>query len=223
MGEIITLTATDGQDLEGYRADPKGDPRGGIVVIQEIFGLNPHIRDVCDRLADQGYLVIAPALFDRIELDIELGYSEEDLKDGLGYMQKVGNETPMLDIQAATDELRKSVSKVGAIGFCWGGQLAWLTAKNVNVDCAVGYYGVAIHQTLDPEPKCPVLLHFAEKDVFVPKDAIDKVRTRYPDMEVYSYPANHGFNCDRREDFHEESAKQAMERTLTFFAQHVGN
>ena len=221
MGQTIELTASDGHKMNAYRADPDGPAKGGIVVIQEIFGVNIHVRDVCDRLAADGYVALAPALFDRLKPGIELGYSEEDLGEGFGYMQEVGNDTPMIDIQAAADAL-KAVGKVGAVGFCWGGQLAWLTAKNVDVDCSVGYYGVAVHQTLEPAPNCPVLLHFADNDAFVPPEAADQVRAAYPDMPIYSYPANHGFNCDRRADFHEASAKQAMERTLAFFAEQVG-
>ena len=220
MGEFTELTAADGQEISAYRADPDGDAKGGVVVIQEIFGLNGHVRDVCDRLAAEGYVALAPALFDRIKPGIELGYSEEDLQEGFGYMQELGNETPMQDIQAPADAL-KSVGKVGAVGFCWGGRLAWLTAKNVDVDCAVGYYGVAIHDTLEPAPNCPVLLHFADKDVFVPPEAADKVRAAYPDMPIYNYRANHGFNCDRREDYDQPSAEQAMERTLEFFAERL--
>lgn len=221
MGETIKLTAAGGHELDAYRADPAGASKGGIVVIQEIFGVNVHVRDVCDRLAGDGYTTLAPALFDRIRPGIELGYSEADLGEGFGYMQEVGNETPMADIQAAADAL-KPVGKVGAVGFCWGGQLAWLTSKSVDVDCVVGYYGVAVQHTLEPAPNCPVMLHFADHDQFVPKEAADEVRAAYPDMPIYSYDANHGFNCDRRADFDETSAKTAMARTLEFFAEHVG-
>lgn len=221
MGENVRLTAADGHDLGAYRTDPAANAKGGIVVIQEIFGVNSHVRDVCDHLAQQGYVALAPALFDRITPGIELGYTEDDLHDGFGYMQEVGNETPMLDIQSAADAL-KSEGKVGAIGFCWGGQLAWLTSKTVDVDCSVGYYGVAVHDTLEPEPKCPMLLHFADNDVFVPPEAAEQVRKAYPEMPIYNYPANHGFNCDQRPDFHEPSARQAMERTLAFFAEQLG-
>jgi carboxymethylenebutenolidase len=221
MGTTIKLKTKDGKEISAYKAEPAGTPKGGIVVIQEIFGLNKHIKDVTDRIAKEGYTAIAPALFDRIRPGIELGYEQKDLQEGLGYMQQVGNDTPMQDIQAAADELRKG-GKVGAVGFCWGGQLAWMAAKNVTLDGAVGYYGIAIHQTLQPPPKSPVLLHFAEKDAFVPKDAFDQVKKAYPTMEMYSYPANHGFNCDLRGDYHAPSAKQAWERTMAFFNKHVG-
>jgi len=221
MGSTIKLKAKDGKEISAYKADPSGTAKGGIVVIQEIFGLNKHIKDVADRIAKEGYTAIAPALFDRIRPGIELGYEQKDLQEGLGYMQQVGNDTPMMDIQAAADELRKG-GKVGAVGFCWGGQLAWMAAKTVTLDCSVGYYGIAIHQTLQPPPKCPVLLHFAEKDAFVPKEAFDQVKKAYPTMEMYSYPANHGFNCDLRGDYHAPSAQQAWERTMAFFKKHVG-
>lgn len=221
MGNTIELAAVDGHTLGAYRADPTGEIKGGIVVIQEIFGVNRHVQDVCERLAGKGYVTIAPALFDRIKPGIELGYTEEDLGEGFGYMQKVGNETPMKDIQAAAKVL-KNEAKVAAIGFCWGGQLAWLASKSVAVDCSVGYYGVAVHETLEPPPNCPVLLHFADNDVFVPLEAAEKVRKTYPDMPIYSYPANHGFNCDQRDDYNEACAAQAMERTLAFFEEHLG-
>ena len=221
MGETIKLTAADGNELDASRADPGGASKGGIVVIQEIFGVNVHVRDVCDQLAGEGYTALAPALFDRIQPGIELCYTEEDLGEGFGYMKEVGNERPMTDIQAAADELR-SVGKVGAVGFCWGGPLAWLASKSVNVDCSVGYYGVAVHQTLEPAPKCPVMLHFADNDTFVPKEAADEVRAAYPDMPIFNYDANHGFNCDQRDDYDANSARQAMARTLEFFAENVG-
>jgi carboxymethylenebutenolidase len=221
VGKNISLTASDGHKLGAYRADPKGKSKGGIVVIQEIFGVNGHVRDVTDRIAEQGYTAIAPALFDRVKTGVDIGYEEKDMQEGFGYMQKVGNDTPMKDIQAAADELRK-VGKVGAIGFCWGGQLAWMASKSVSLDCSVGYYGIAVHQTLKPQPKVPVMLHFADLDGFVPKEAADEVRKAYPDMPIYNYPADHGFNCDRRGSYHEPSAKLAMDRTLQFFAKHVG-
>ena len=221
MGQAIELFAADGHTCGAYRAEPTGDTKGGIIVIQEIFGVNLHVRDVCERLGDNGYVAIAPALFDRIRPGIELGYTEEDLTEGFGYMQEVGNETPMKDIQAAADAL-KGAGKVATIGFCWGGQLAWLASKNVGVDCSVSYYGVAVHETLEPAPNCPVLLHFANDDVFVPPEAADKVREAYPDMLIYNYPANHGFNCDRRDDYNEACAVEAMERTLAFFGEHLG-
>ena len=221
MGQTINLTASDGFTLSAYRADPAGTPKGGIVVIQEIFGLNGHVRDVCDRFAAQGYVAIAPALFDRLKPGIELGYDEAGLKEGFGYMQQVGNDTPILDIQAAADELKKT-GKVGAVGFCWGGALAWQTSKRVDVDCAVGYYGVALDKALQPPPKCPVMLHFASLDHFMPKADAEKVAEAYPDLPIYFYEADHGFNCDVRASYDEASAKQAMERTLQFFAENVG-
>jgi len=220
MGQTIELIADDGHKLNAYTADPVVGAKGGIVVIQEIFGVNIHIKDVCDRLAEQGYSVIAPALFDRIKPGVDLGYSEDDLGQGFGYMQEVENENPMIDIQAAAIALKGS-GKVGAIGFCWGGQLAWLASKNVDLDCSVGYYGVAVHDTLQPPPLCPVLLHFADNDKFVPPEAADKVREEYPKMPIYSYPANHGFNCDRRDDYNKDCATKAMGRTLTFFEDHL--
>ena len=220
MGMWIDLTASDGHNFSAYQADPNGTAKGGLVVIQEIFGVNIHVRDVCDRFASAGYSTIAPALFDRIQPGIELGYTEEDLGQGFRYMQEVGNDNPMQDIQAAADVL-KETGKVGAIGFCWGGQLAWLASKQVDLDCSVAYYGVAVHETLDPAPNCPVILHFADYDAFVPPEAANKVRERYPEMRIYNYAANHGFNCDRRDDYNEACANQAMERTLEFFGNHL--
>jgi carboxymethylenebutenolidase len=217
----MKLTANDGHALSAYRADPKGDARGAIVIIQEVFGVNDHVRGVCDGYAADGYTVIAPALFDRVKQDVELGYEGEDLTQGRELRGELGWDKPLLDVQAAVEALRPT-GKVAVIGYCFGGSVAWLSATRLKLDAAVGYYGGQVADFIDEEPKCPVLLHFGETDAFIPVKNIDKIQERRPGIPLYRYPAGHGFNCESRADYHEESARLARERTLKFIRQHIG-
>jgi carboxymethylenebutenolidase len=221
MGSQMKLTANDGHALSAYRADPKGDARGAIVIIQEVFGVNDHVRGVCDGYAADGYTVIAPALFDRVKQDVELGYEGEDLTQGRELRGELGWDKPLLDVQAAVEALRPT-GKVAVIGYCFGGSVAWLSATRLKLDAAVGYYGGQVADFIDEEPKCPVLLHFGETDAFIPVKNIDKIQERRPGIPLYRYPAGHGFNCESRADYHEESARLARERTLKFIRQHIG-
>lgn len=221
MGSRIQLTASDGHASSAYRADPQGDARGGIVIVQEVFGVNDHVRGVCDGYAADGYTVVAPALFDRVKQGVELGYEGEDLTHGRELRGQLGWDNPLLDVQAAADALGSS-GKVAVIGYCFGGSVAWLAATRLAVDAAVGYYGGQVADFIDEEPKCPVLLHFGETDVFIPIENVDKIHERRPDIPLYRYPAGHGFNCESRADYHEESARLARERTLNFLRQHIG-
>lgn len=221
MGETITLTAADGHELEAYRADPEDAPRGGIVVIQEVFGVNIHIRDVCDGFAAEGYAAIAPAVFDRIERGIELDYDDDGIARGRALVEDLGWEGPLADVTAAAGALEPS-GKVGVVGYCWGGSMTWLAACRLDVACAVGYYGRHIIQFNDETPRCPVILHFGETDASIPMDDVDAIRAAHADVPVYVYGAGHGFNCDRRAAYHAESAKTARARTLAFFAEHLG-
>ena len=221
MGKTITLTAADGHELEAYRADPEGTSRGGIVVIQEIFGVNGHIRDVCDGFAADGYAAIAPAVFDRVERGIELDYDDAGKVRGREVRAELGWEGPMADVDAAAGALEPS-GKVGVVGYCWGGSLAWLAACRLDVACAVGYYGGQIIGFNDETPRCPVILHFGETDASIPMDDVDAIRAAHADVPVHVYgDAGHGFNCDRRAAYHAESAKTARARTLAFFAEHL--
>ena len=222
MSQTIKLTASDGVTIDAYRADPAGKPRGGIVVLQEIFGVNPHIRRVADGFAARGYLAVAPALFDRAEPGVELGYTPDDMPRGLALLNRVGHERTMLDVAAAVKAAAEG-GKVGVVGYCWGGSLAYAAACALpGVDAAVGYYGGNIAKSLDRKPKVPLMLHFGEHDDHIPMTDVEKIRAALPGVPVYSYDAAHGFNCDARGSYDKPSAAEALERTLAFFAQHIG-
>jgi len=222
MGQTITLTAADGHELEAYRADPEGAPAGALVVVQEIYGVNGHIRDVCEGFAADGYTVIAPVLFDRVERGIELDYDDAGKVRGREVRAELGWEGPMADVEAAAGAL-EPLGKVGVVGYCWGGSLAWLAACRLDVTCAVGYYGGQIIGFNDENPRCPVILHFGDADASVPMDDVDAIRAAHADVPIHVYGnAGHGFNCDRRDSYHAECAKTARARTLAFFAEHLG-
>jgi carboxymethylenebutenolidase len=217
MGERIQLRAADGFTLGAYKAAPNGKPKGGIVVIQEIFGVNNHIRKVADGFAADGYLAIAPALYDRISPGVETGYTPEDIQKGIGFRQKAATETALQDIDAA----RKAASeagKVATVGYCWGGFLSWCAATRLNgLSGCVVYYGGGIGGVADETPKCPILAHFGERDQHIPLTDVDKLRS-HKNVEVHVYAADHGFNCDERGSYDKPSAETARQRTLAFFA-----
>ena len=221
MGVTLQLSAADGHALDAYRADPEGTHKGGLVVIQEIFGVNAHIRDVCDRFAEQGYTVLAPALFDRVDKGIELGYEDADVAEGREIRGKISWDQAVADVVAAVDVL-KSEGKVGVVGYCWGGSLTWLAACRLDIDCAVTYYGGQIPDFKDEQPKCPTILHFGETDGSIPMDAVETVKAAHPELPIYIYPAGHGFACDMRGSYDAESTAEALPRTLAHFAQHIG-
>lgn len=218
MGQMLKLTAADGFILDAYRADPTGTPKGAIVVIQEIFGVNSHIRNVADGYADVGYVAIAPAIFDRSEPGIELGYDQPGIDAGLKARGAIPIEDTLADLQAAVDAV-KGIGKVGIVGYCWGGTLAFLAAsKLTGLSAAVGYYGGQIAGSfLDDAPKIPTILHFGETDHGIPLTDVQKIIDRYPDLPVHIYPAGHGFNCDQRASYNKNSAELALTRTLEFF------
>ena len=226
MGQTIELTAADGRSLSAYLAEPVGTPRGAVVVVQEIFGVNSHIRSVTDRWAAVGYLALSPALFDRQEPSIELGYTEADMQRGFGLMQAAGLDTPLLDIDAARAELQRrlgSGGKVGVLGFCWGGLLSWLSACRLKgFSAAVPYYGGGIPNHAQLTPQCPVLAHFGERDHWIPTDSVKAFAAAQPGVEVHVYAADHGFNCDQRGSFDAEAARLARERSEAFLKQHLG-
>lgn len=222
MGEMIQLTAGDGHQFGAYRADPAGTPKGGLVLIQEIFGVNEHIRDLCDQYAADGYAVIAPALYDRAERDADLGYDDEDRKKGVALRGQVSWEVITQDLGASAIAL-KDCGKVGVIGFCFGGSVAWVGADTGHFDAAVCYYGGGIDQLLDKSAKCPVMLHYGEADQGIPMEKVETVRAGVPDAAIHTYAgAGHGFVCDARASFHEEATRVSRGRTLEFFAQHIG-
>lgn len=222
MGETIRLTASDGHELAAYRADPSGTPRGAIVVIQEIFGVNEHIRSVADGFAADGYTAVAPALFDRVERGVELGYDEEGRNRGRGIRADIAWDDAVRDIAAAVAAVPGT--KIGVVGYCWGGSLAWLAATRLDgLAAAVCYYGGQIADFKDESPRCPVLLHFGSADQSIPMSDVEAIRTAHPDLPIHVYEgAGHGFNCDMRGSYDRDAATLARQRTMAMLAETVG-
>jgi carboxymethylenebutenolidase len=222
VGQDIKLKASDGFQSGGYRADPTGTPKGAIVVIQEIFGVNHHIRAVCDRLAGAGYVAIAPSIFDRIERNFQSGYSPDEIAVARKFVANPDWPAMLLDTQAAIDAV-KSVGPVGIIGFCLGGSVAYAAATKLSgLSAAVGYYGGAVVRLADDKPKVPTQLHFGEQDQGIPLTDVDTIKAKRPEVEVYVYPgAQHGFHCDERASYDKASADIAWPRSLDFFAKHL--
>jgi len=218
MGEYIQVTADDGFQPGAYQANPDGTAKGSVMVIQEIFGVNQHIREVCDDFAGEGYVAVAPAIFDRVDRGIELGYDQDDINRAFEIVSKqLDHGTVMLDLQATIDILQ-SHGKVGVVGYCFGGTLAWLCAcQGQGLTCSVGYYGGQIAQNVDLKPRVPVMLHFGELDAHIPMDDVNTIRETHPDIPVHVYKADHGFNCDHRGSYDQAAASHARKRTLDFF------
>lgn len=222
MGTRIQLTAADGHRCGAFRADPAGTPRGAIVVVQEIFGVNSHIRSVCDGFARDGYVAIAPALFDRVQPGVEIGYSQAEIEQGIGLKGKVALDQALQDIQAAVAAVR-GAGKVGIVGYCWGGFLAWQAAAKVDgLAASVAYYGGGVPDAVAVDPRIPVLMHFGRTDHAIPLAGVERFSKARPAVSIFLYDAGHGFNCDQRASYDAASAKVARERTLSFFAKHVG-
>ncbi len=222
MGEMIKLTAKDGARIGAYQAEPNGKPRGGIVVLQEIFGVNHHIRKIADGFAMAGYLAIAPAVFDRVAPDAELGYSPADVKQGMEIRARTRLEDTLADIEAAIAAAALA-GRVGIVGYCWGGTLAYAAATHLSgLSAAVCYYGSGIAAMAKQQLLAPTEFHFGERDKSIPPADVDKIRAAHPDSALYIYPADHAFNCDERASYDEQSATLAQSRTLEFFAHHVG-
>jgi carboxymethylenebutenolidase len=220
MGEFTTLMARDGHEFNAWLAAPEGTRRGAVVIAQEIFGVNRHIRAVADGYAADGYLVIAPCLFDRIRRGIELGYSPAESQEGRGYRMQIPRDKTLLDLTACINVV-KHAGRVAVIGYCWGGTLAYLAAGQLPVCCAVSYYGGQIKDYLDKHPKRPVLYHFGEQDPYIPPADVEKIRAADPGGVFHLYPADHGFNCDERASYDAASAQLARQRTLAFLVQHL--
>jgi carboxymethylenebutenolidase len=222
VGQDITLTASDGFKLGGYRADPAGAPKGAIVVIQEIFGVNHHIRSVCDRLAKEGYVAVAPSIFDRSEPNFQSGYSPDEIAIARKFVADPDWAAMLRDTQAAIDAV-KDVGAVGIIGFCLGGSVAYVAAtKLTGLKAAVGYYGGAVVRFADDKPKVPTQLHFGEKDSGIPLTDVETIKAKRPEVEVHIYPgAQHGFHCDERASYDKTSADIAWPRSLAFFAKQL--
>jgi carboxymethylenebutenolidase len=222
MGTTVELVATDGARLSAYRADPARPARGAVVVVQEIFGVNSHIRSVCDGYAADGYLAIAPALFDRIQRGVELGYTPDDIARGRDFKATAVTDLALADVAAARDAVA-AAGRVAVIGYCWGGFVAWMAAARLDgFACAVPYYGGGMLEAAGETPRCPVMAHFGEQDAVLPVDGVRAFAARHQEAQVYLYPAGHGFTCDQRASYDASAAKLARERTLAFFARHVG-
>ena len=223
MGEWIKLKASDGFELSAWRAEPLGAPRGGLVVVQEIFGVNAHIRSVADGFAADGYLAVAPAIFDRGERDFEADYGPEGFARGRGLAEKISREAMLLDIAAAV-EAAKAGGKVGVVGYCLGGTLAWLAAAKVGgLAAAFGYYGSGVPTLGELKPRAPVMLHFGELDAHIPLDGVRGFAAAHPDTPVFTYPTGgHAFNRYGNAAYDAPSATLARQRTLAFFGSKLG-
>jgi carboxymethylenebutenolidase len=223
MAEDILLKSKAG-DVAAYLAMPKGTPKGGIVVIQEIFGVNHHIRAVTDKFAAEGYIALAPRFFDHIKKGIELGYTPDTIAEGRGYVMTPGfTDKAVQDVEAAIAELKKrGAKKVAVTGYCWGGTIAWLAATRLKPDAVSAYYGGGIYGTKNEKPTVPTQMHFGDKDMHIPMTHVNELRKLHPDVQVFDYPADHGFHCDERGSYDAAASKQAMARTLEFFGKHVG-
>ena len=223
MGKFIELKAADGHNLAAYIATPAGKPRGGVIVIPEIFGVNSHIRQVTDGFAADGYLAVAPAMFDRARRNYDTGYSQPEIEAGVAIMQKLDWKQSMLDVQAAIAEAAKG-GKVGIVGYCYGGTVSWMAAARVSgLACAVPYYGGGMHGLIGERPKIPVMCNFGEADQSPTLAQAKEIAAAHPAITAHFYPgAGHGFNCDQRGSWNPEAAKLARQRTLEFFRKQLG-
>ena len=227
MGDFRELRSEDGHAFSAYEAHPQGAPVAGVVVIQEIFGVNAHIRSVVGGYSEDGYSVIAPAIFDRVQRGVDLGYDQAGMGAGMKFaFQDLQIEHALQDIQSAINAAAEfsASGKVGVVGYCFGGLLTWLSACELEgVTCASSYYGGGVSGARHKQARCPVMMHFGELDAYIPLADVDAVREAQPDVQIFVYKdADHGFNCDARGSYHAESAKLAKHRTLGFFAEHLG-
>lgn len=225
MGNLIELASADGAVIPAYLTLPAGKPKGAVVVIQEIFGINSHIRRVAEGYAANGYLALAPALFARVKAGVELGYTQDDIQVGFalkGQMEAMQSEA-LEDIQAAIN-YAAAAGRVGIVGYCWGGLLTWRAACELDgLDAAVPYYGGGMTEEADRQPACPVLCHFAENDSYIPLPSVQAFQAAQPGVQVQIYPGtHHGFNCEQRGSYNEAAAKLASERSLAFYAKYLG-
>jgi carboxymethylenebutenolidase len=217
MSQHTQLQAADGHKFDAYIAQPTGEPKAGIVVLQEIFGVNAHIRSVADGFAQAGYLTIAPALFDRAERDVELAYDAEGGKKGMSIVQNIPINQALADIAAAMQYLREhGARKVGVVGYCWGGMLAWLTNTRLHPDATVSYYPGGVQNYIHEKATCPAIFHFGLLDTHIPQSVVEQVRHEYPGFSVFTYEAGHAFNRDNK-----EPAKLALRRTLAHFDEYL--
>lgn len=221
MGETITLKSRfDGFELSAYHAAPQDARRGGLLLIQEIFGVTDHVRELADGFAADGYEVIAPSFYDRLERDFQADYSQPSIQKGVQYSTATPWDQVAGDAQAAIEALRPPVF---VTGYCWGGAATWLVAcRCEGVAAAACFYGRRISELVDETPRCPTILHFGKTDASIPMEKVDEIREKHPDLPVYLYDAGHGFVSDRRSDYHADSARLARLRTLQLFARAGG-
>ena len=219
----LQLRAADGHTFQAYLAKPEGSvaPRGAVAVVQEVFGVTGHIERVADQYASQGYLAIAPALFDRQRRGVNLAYDEQGLKTGLEYAMKADVNGLMADLRAAIDAVSHA-GAVGMVGYCWGGRVVYMAGSRTNIAAGVVYYGGRIPEVADPPPRCPMLFHFGRHDTHIPLADIEKIRAACPQGEYHLYDAGHGFNCTDRDSYDAAAAHEAFGRTLEFLARHLG-
>jgi len=223
MSETVKLKSADGHELDAYVASPTGEPLAGLVVIQEIFGVNHHIRSVAEGFARDGFLAVAPALFDRIERGVELSYEGADAQKGVDLLQKLDINKSLEDVAAALEYTRQQTGKrSGVIGYCYGGLLAWLNAARLDPDAAVGYYAGRIGNFANENPTAPVQLHLGKLDTHIPVEQVNKVAEAHPDVEINWYEnAGHGFNCDMRASYNAQASALARDRALAFLRNHL--
>ena len=224
MSEVMQLKAADGHTLDAYLAQPPGNPKAGIVVVQEIFGVNTHIRSVANGFAKDGYLTIAPALFDRARRHVEYKYDQTGMDEGYAIVKGLSLEDTLADIQAAVAYLRQQpgIHKVGVVGYCWGGTLAWLSNTRLHVDATVSYYGGGIQNYITEKSTRPAIFHFGLLDTHIPQTVAEQVRREHPGYAVYTYEgAGHGFNCDARDSYNKEASALARQRTLAHFEKYL--
>ena len=214
MSQWTSLETPTGH-IQAWRAAPPTPPRGALVVVQEIFGVNRHIRQVCDNFAAHGYVAVAPAFFDHLEPGVELDYNPEGVKRGKGLVDRLGFDGVLQDIQAAASAVQEA-GQVGVVGYCWGGSVAFLANTRLSLP-AVSYYGARTVPFLDERLDAPMMFHFGDHDASIPTEVIELHRRKQPTAEIHVYPAGHGFNCDQRADYDEASARLALDRTLSFF------
>lgn len=224
MGEWISLTAADGHQLSAWRQSPSSAPKGGLVLVQEAFGVNHYMRGVAARFAELGYEVVAPAMFDRYERGFEVGYSQEEIARGIAFLPGVDWDKALLDVEAARVALSVSLDEtlsharrhIGVVGYCFGGSVAWLAANRLPFAAAVCYYGSRIPDFSDREPRCPLIAHFGRQDKGIPVERVEALIESYPDIPVYLYDAAHGFACDERGSFNQAAYDLAWQRTTGF-------
>jgi carboxymethylenebutenolidase len=222
MGKFTELTSSDGHKLAAFVATPSGKPRGGVVVIPEIFGVNSHIQQVTDGFAADGYLAVSPAMFDRVQRNYDTGYSQPEIQAGVAVMQKLEPKNSMIDVQAAIAEAAKG-GKVGIVGYCFGGTIAWMASSRASgLSCAVPYYGGGMFGLIGEKPKVPTLCHFGEQDQSPTVEQAKAIAAAHPEVIAHYYMAGHGFNCDQRGSWNAAASKMARERTIEFFHKHLG-